>query len=304
MSRIVVLGDLNLDVLARLPGALPQEGEIRTVVQTLPGGSAGNFARAAAGEGATITLIGCVGGDLVGELLVRSLQAYGIDTQVKRVDLPTGTIVSLRQGEGRTMLCSRGANDGLDPSWIKAEWFRGASHLHLSGYSFLSPSQRQAARRAIEIARASEMTISADPPPANLIHAFGVAAFLSELAAVDWLFPNLDEGRALSEKGIPEEIAAALAEAFPIGALTLGGEGSLAWQGDERDRCNAEKIEVTDTTGAGDAFAAGFVATYLKGRDLSTANRRGNEVALKVLKGRRTPPEKANLSVDLRDNIP
>lgn len=286
MSRIVVLGDLNLDVLARLPGRLPPDGEVRSVVRAAPGGSAGNFARAAACEGAEVVFIGSVGNDLVGDLLVLSLKEQGITARIKRVDRPTGTIVSLVGAHGKTILCSRGANDSLDPPWIKEEWFQGVDHLHLSGYSLLSASQCKAARRAIRISRLLKMTISVDPPPANLIRAFGVAAFLRELEAVDWLFPNLDEGRILSERERPEEITAVLAERFPAGALTQGGEGSFAWQADERDHCTVKEKKAVDTTGAGDAFAAGFVVTYLENHDISAANHRGAGVALDMLTGR------------------
>ncbi len=69
MSRIVVLGDLNLDILATLPEALPEKGEVRSPIKVMSGGSAGNFARAAAHAGAEVTFIGCVGNDLVAHLL-------------------------------------------------------------------------------------------------------------------------------------------------------------------------------------------------------------------------------------------
>jgi len=286
MSHIVVLGDLNLDVLATLPESFSQEKEVRTTVRTVPGGSAGRFARIAAREGAKVTFIGCVGDDLAGELLIRSLKGENIQPHVKRVDSHTGTIVALEQGGRRTMLCSRGANDGIQASWLKQEWFRGAQHLHLSGYAFLSPSQREAAHRAIDIGRAHGMTISVDPPPANLIRAFGVSNFLRELTAVDWLFPDLEEGRALSDEETPERILAALAVDFSVGALTLAEEGSLAWQGAERDRCQVQGIECTSTIGAGDAFAAGFVVSLLEDATLHAANLKANQVASRLLKGR------------------
>jgi len=284
MSRIVVLGDLNLDVLARLPCDLPHGGEVRTSVECTPGGSAGNFARAAACEGADVTFIGCVGNDIVGELLIHSLKEQGIDVQVKHVELPTGTIVALQYGTESTMLCSRGANDGLDPSWIKEEWFLKADHLHLSGYSFLSPAQLPAVKKAMRIAQRKAISISVDPPPANLIHSFGVTSFLEAIAKVNFIFPNLKEGKLLTGKETPEEIVTALAETFAAGALTLEGKGSLAWSGDKRDRCQIDSIKALDTTGAGDAFAAGFIVTYLKSHALSAANRRGNEVACRMLR--------------------
>ncbi|MEA1870796.1 MAG: carbohydrate kinase family protein [Candidatus Bipolaricaulota bacterium] len=286
MSRIVVLGDLNLDILATLPEELPSEGEVRSPIQAMPGGSAGNFARAAAREGAEVTFIGCVGNDLVGDLLVRSLQVFGVDTRVKRVGQQSGMILSLVKEDGKTMICSRGANDGLDPSWLEEGFFVNVDHLHLSGYGFLSPAQRGATHRAIEIAHSLDLTISIDPPPANLIRNFGIPAFLAEISTADFIFPNLDEGKVLSGKDDEGSIVDALAERFPLGALTLGEAGSLAWHGKERNRCVSRSITTIDATGAGDAFAAGFVISYLEVHDLARANHRGNKAASQVLKGR------------------
>jgi len=283
MSRIVVLGDLNLDILATLPEELPREGEVRSPIQVMPGGSAGNFARAAAHAEAEVTFIGCVGDDLVGDLLVRSLQVSGVDTRVKRVDRQSGTILSLAKKEGKTMICSRGANDGLDYTWIEEGFFVNADHLHLSGYSFLTPAQCSATHRAIEIAHSLDLTISIDPPPANLIRNFGVSAFLAEISTADFIFPNLDEGMTLSGKETKKEIVDILAGLFPMGGLTLGKEGSLAWHGKERDRYVSHPITAVDATGAGDAFAAGFVVSYLEDHDLARANQRGNKAALRVL---------------------
>ena len=84
MSRTLVLGDINLDVMASVPSSLPIEGEVRTRVVVEPGGSAANFARAAALLGATVEFIGCVGHDLVGDILVESLNGAGVIAHLQR----------------------------------------------------------------------------------------------------------------------------------------------------------------------------------------------------------------------------
>lgn len=304
MSRIVVLGDLNLDVLATLPESFFQASEVRTSIRTVPGGSAGRFARIAAREGAEVTFIGCVGDDLVGELLIRSLKDANVQSYVKRVDSPTGTIVALEQDGKRTMLCSRGANDGIDAAWLNEALFRGAQHLHLSGYAFLSPAQQEAAHRAIDIGRSLGVTISVDPPPANLIHNVGVDRFLDELAPVDWLFPNLEEGQTLSGEKTPQRIVAALASAFSAGALTLGKDGSLAWQGAKRDRCRVERIDCPSPIGAGDAFAAGFAVSLLEHATLHEANLNGNRAASRLLRDRAEHGEGSTGPIDLSRQTP
>ncbi|MGB2982781.1 MAG: carbohydrate kinase family protein [Candidatus Bipolaricaulia bacterium] len=279
MSRIVVLGDLNLDVHAQHPNNIEPGSEIRSVVRANPGGSAGTFARVAASEGASVTFFGCVGNDLIGDLLVRSLEQSGITPIVARADAPSGTILALEQGSERTMVCSRGANDGLTPESIDRSAFETADHLHVSGYAFLSPNQREAARRAIGLACAGTMTVSVDPPPASLIASFGPDAFLAELEEVSWLFPNFEEGRTLTDRENAEEIVGALAESFQRGAVTLGSSGALAWNGQDRDLHRPPEQVSGDSTGAGDAYAAAFVVSILGGRSISESNARGCAVA-------------------------
>ena len=252
MSRILVLGDINLDVLALVPSSLPTDGEVRTSVHVEQGGSAANFARSAAGLGETVEFIGCVGDDLVGDILAKSLDRAGVILHLQRFSAESGVIVSLRSDEGKTMLCSRGANDMIEPSFIEEGWFDGADHLHVSGYAFLSEGQRAAARRAIDIARDCGMSISVDPPPANLIVSFGVERFLGEISAARIIFPNLSEGRVMTGEESPEGIVDSLRVLFPVGALTMGEEGAIAWHGDDRFLRLTEGISGVDPTGAGD----------------------------------------------------
>ena len=279
MSRILVLGDINLDVLAEVPASLPVDGEVRTSVRVEPGGSAANFARTAARAGGAVEFIGCVGNDIVGEVLVESLTLAGVVPHVQRFPAASGTIVSLKSDGGKTMLCSRGANDMIDPSLIDEEWFAGADHLHVSGYSILSEAQRAATRQAISIAQLHQMSVSIDPPPANLILSFGVERFLNEISAAQIVFPNLEEGRIMTGKESPEEIIDSLSVRFAVGALTRGRDGSIAWDGKKRSFQHTEGIDGVDPTGAGDVFAAGFIVSYLKDHDLERGNREGTRAA-------------------------
>ncbi len=272
MSRIVVLGDLNLDVHARVPSGLVPGEESRNPVRATPGGSAGTFARIAAAQGASVAFIGCVGPDLVGDLLVRSLEVAGVDAMVQRSDRPSGVILSLEQGAERTMICSRGANDGIRGDRIVASAVDDADHLHVSGYAFLSPAQRPAVERLIGLAYERGLSVSIDPPPANLIRDHGVEAFLDLIPGGAWLFPNRSEGELLSGASEPRAIVDRLAERSEVGALTLGPEGSLAWVGAVRHAQSVDRLDAVDTTGAGDAFAGAFVATFLDTEDLERAN--------------------------------
>jgi len=291
MSRIVVLGDLNLDVYATHPDRLPPGAERRSNVWAEAGGSAGTFARVAARQGACVTFVGAVGEDLVGDLLIQSLERDGIRPAIKRSPLPSGIILALDQGDDRAMICSRGANDGLHERDIQASLLRKADHLHVSGYAILSDPQRAAAQRAIRLAADLSLTVSLDPPPANLISSFGASAFLDAIEGVVWLFPNRSEGQTLTGLRQEAEIVEALGGRFSAGALTLGTEGALAWRQEERSHQSPAATVVANPTGAGDAFAAGFVTALLSGRSLTQANANGCACAaahLEVSRSRRT----------------
>lgn len=275
MSRIVVFGDLNLDVHARWPVDLAPGEEARNLVRATAGGSAGSFARTAASHRASVAFLGCVGTDLVGDLLIRSLEDAGVQSLVQRAERPSGIILALQHGSERTMVCSRGANDGIRANRIGESAFDGVDHLHVSGYAFLSPAQHPAVRRVIRLARESGVSVSVDPPPANLIRDHGVEAFLDLLPAGAWLFPNRTEGEILTGASEPEAIVDRLAPRFEVGALTLGPGGSLAWARAARHAQSADPLDTVETTGAGDTFAGAFVAAYLETRDVARANEIG-----------------------------
>ena len=271
MNRIVVLGDLNLDVHARQPACLPPGDEARDLVRAVAGGSGGTFARVAAACGASVSFLGCVGNDLVGDLLVRSLEEVGIDARVQRVDRPSGVILALERGDERSMICSRGANDGIRADRIHESTFDGANHLHVSGYAFLSEAQRPAVDRVLMYSRSARVSVSVDPPPANLIRAHGVERFLDRLPGNAWLFPNRTEGELLARSAEPSEVVDRLAVRSPVGAVTLGRDGAAAWAGSSRHTASIDPIAAVDPTGAGDAFAGAFVASYLGRANLASA---------------------------------
>jgi sugar/nucleoside kinase (ribokinase family) len=232
-----------------------------------------------------------VGDDPLGDLLERDLSASGVEPHLRRSAAPSGVVVALHRGHDRSMICSRGANDALDETAVDPSLFAGLDHLHLSGYAFLSAGQAAAARRAIALAQAAGATVSLNLPPASLVRSHGVERFHRELDDISHLFLNRDEGRCLTGLDGDDAIVDALARRHAAGALTLGAEGALAWQGSERDRHRASEALDVDPTGAGDAYAASFVVSLLGGDDLSCANRRACGTARDHIAARSTPPQ-------------
>jgi len=293
MTRILVLGDLNLDVFVRDDAGVAEGVEVRSVVRAQAGGSAGTFACVAAAHGVEVTFIGAVGQDRVGDLLEQSLVDGGVIPHLARSPLPSGVIVALHRGSERSMVCSRGANDGISVEAVDPELLEAVDHLHVSGYALLSEAQWPAAARAFALAAQGEVSVSVDPPPANLIESFGTERFLKRIPEPCWLFPNETEGRILTGTTDPDRIVARLSARSKAGALTLGAAGSLAWRGDERHAQPAPPLESVDTTGAGDAFAGAFVASLLTSGDLIEAHRHAADAArIRISRGSGGRPER------------
>ncbi|MFC2106231.1 carbohydrate kinase family protein [Candidatus Bipolaricaulota bacterium] len=288
MTRIVVLGDLNLDIHAQRSETLTPGDEVRDAITVRPGGSAGTFARTAARLGASVTFIGAVGEDLVGDLLEASLVRAGVTPNLRRTASASGAVLAIQQEDERSMVCSRGANDGLTPEWVSETFRQGADHLHVSGYALLSDAQQGAALRAFAIAADLKMTVSIDPPPASLIRVLGADRFLALLPAGLWLFPNRSEGRLLSGGLDDREVIDVLSNRFPVGALTLGAEGAIAWSGASRHVQESESLAPVDTTGAGDVYAASFVSQFLQSWDIERANEGACKAAASMLRDRLT----------------
>ncbi len=265
MAPVVVVGDLVTDVVARLAERPVPGSDAAATVTVCGGGSGANTAAWLAAAGADATLVGRVGDDATGRERIAELAAAGVRPRLAMdSQRPTGTVVVLVAADGeRTMFPDRGANLALQPADLPADLFAPGSHLHLSGYALLHPSPRAAGLHALELARAAGMTISVDPSSAQPLRRIGAERFLAWTASADLCLPNRDEAQVLTGAGDPAEAAAILAGSFRQTVVTLGAGGAVWSDGDQAFRCPAQAGEVVDTTGAGDAFSAGFLTAWL-----------------------------------------
>jgi len=256
VSRIAVVGDAALDVLARA-GTLPAPGgDVRASIAIRPGGAGANTAAWLAALGADPVLIARIGADTAGEQVRGHLAAAGVGTALVTDHVaPTATVVVLVDGAGqRAMLADRGAAGRLAPADIAVP--AGARHLHLSGYVLLDRSSRAAGQAALAAARAAGLTTSVDPQAAALLT--DPAGFLDQVRGVDLLLPSAGELAALG--GADAALAAVRAVAVtdgPRGAAWLDRAGTVEVPG--------RTTEVVDTTGAGDAFDAGVLVAWTGG---------------------------------------
>ena len=250
--RICTLGDLLLDVIVRLDRPFARGDDAPATTRTRPGGQAVNVAAWAAALGAEARFIGKRGDDEGGSLVAARLAELGVDVRGPiSVGGSTGLVVSVVEPGGeRTMLSDRGVSPELAPGEIDPAWLAGCERLHVSGYSLLRLPHFDAALEAAAHARVGGALVSVDLSSAALIHDFGVAAFLERL---DRLAPDIVLGNELEHAAIGGPHA-------PVWALKRGPRGCLVGgPGGETVELPALPADVIDTTGAGDAFAAGFL---------------------------------------------
>jgi sugar/nucleoside kinase (ribokinase family) len=268
VSRIVVLGDVMVDVVVRLSEPLARGSDAPAQIRFHGGGSAANTAAWLAAAGAEVMLVGRIGDDPPGGAALDALVEGGVDARLAvDPELATGTCVVLVGPDGeRTMAPDAGANDGLSEDDLASELLGEGGHLHVSGYSLLRAGSRAAAMAGIRLALKAGMTVSVDPSSSALLS----SDFLDWADGADLLLPNASEAHALTGDSDPERAARALAERFGEVVVTLGPAGALWTDGDAVLRAAAVPVdEIVDSTGAGDAFAAGLLSARVKG--MSTA---------------------------------
>jgi len=260
--HVVVVGDVGLDVVAKLAGPVVFGHDTRAGITVAPGGAGGNTAAWLARHPVDVSLIARVGADEAGRAATTELAAAGVDCRFA-VDpqLPTCCVVVLVGDDGdRTMFADRGANAAFCPDDVDLPSPVGPTHLHLSGYVLLDSASRPAGLAALAAAKDRGWTTSVDPQAALHIRTAGAATFLSWVRGADLLLPNDAE---LAVLGGPE----AVLESVGAIVVTHGRQGASWYSPDVRANVPAPATHETDSTGAGDAFNAGLLASWLTGGD-------------------------------------
>src|SRR4051812_21708691 len=268
--RIVVLGDLMLDVVVAPATTLRSGTDVPGRVSLVQGGSAATTARWLGRLGARAALIAAVGRDATGRALVEAVRADHVTPHVSRVPgARTGRIgVLVAPGGERSFVADRGAADLIAPDDLLPAWFARADGLHLPVYSLLGEPLGLAGRRAVELARAAGASVSVDLASIGPLLAGGrrsARGLIGEIAP-DLLFATAVEADAfLGGKAVDallDVAATAVVKRGPKGATVLSRLGA----GPMRFEVATEQLTVADSTGAGDAFDAGFLVGWFAAR--------------------------------------
>ena len=270
---VMVLGDVVTDVVVRMREPLAIGSDAAASISTHGGGAGGNVAAWFAAAGASPTLVARIGDDDAGRMLTGALADAGVATALAvDPETPTGTVVVLVDPSGeRSMLPDRGANLRLVPDDVSDEALAAADHLHVSGYLLLDPAPRPAAQHAL--ARAAELgtTTSVDPSSAAPLRHLGAQRFLPLIDGVDLVTPNLDELEVLTGTRDAAAGAQALTAHCREVVVTLGAQGALWTDGRSTAIVDARRVDAIDTTGAGDAFLAGYLTVRVGGAEPADA---------------------------------
>lgn len=249
---LCTLGDLLLDVIVRLEQPLEPGTDAAAQTRTGAGGQAANVAAWAAALGAEARFVGKRGDDPAASLAAGELARLGVTVFGPVVLGRNGVVVSIVGEEGeRAMASDRGVAPTLSADELEPAWFEGATHLHLSGYSLMSSPIDAAATRAAGLVRAGGGTVSVDLASRRVIVDFGPERLRRVLGQLgpELVFANEEERAELG----PEAAVDA------TWVLKRGAAGAAVERDGQKSEFPAVPAKVIDTTGAGDAFAAGYL---------------------------------------------
>ena len=252
------------------------------------GGSAANTVAGLASLGLRTGFVGQVADDQLGEVFGHDIRALGVDfrTPPRNGEVPTARCLILVTPDAqRTMNTFLGASQFLPPHALDEAQIEAAAILYLEGYLWDPEQPRAAMEKAIAIARRAgrKVALTLSDPFCVDRHRDGFLGLI-ERSAIDILFANEIEIKSLAQQEDLEAAVAAVAMRVPLLVVTRSEEGALAVRGSERADVPAEPVDqVVDTTGAGDQFAAGFLAGQTQGRSLEQSLRMGAIAAAEVI---------------------
>ena len=281
--NVLCIGDVMLDVIARIdvsPQKINYGSDTTSRISTNGGGAAGNVAAWLTRTSAKSTIISHVGDDPAGAALVAEFDALGVaHKDLVIAGQPSGVVVVLVDSSGeRTMFPDKGANSTLRLSDLPP--LDNCQAVYISGYALLNPLSRPAVLAMIEKIRADSIPIYFDPASVGAMKDVSDKEIHQWFSMMNVLLLNEEESIFLTGLIDIQRALDYLLEYSEVVVIKRGSLGAIAKaRGYDSISVPAFSTTVVDTTGAGDSFAAGFIATYASKHDLTAAMTAGTELA-------------------------
>lgn len=282
--KLLCIGDTMLDVVAILDSEINYASDTRARISTHGGGAAANVASWLAATGNQPFLVTRVGDDAAGKSVLSELDRLGVSHSSTAVpNMHTGVVIVLVDKSGeRTMFPDWGANSGLSPADLPP--LADFSAIYLSGYPLINPKSRPGVLEIIQIAKSRSLPIYFDPASVGVLSEVGVDVVRGWLTFMSGVLLNEEEAHFLTGLANPVEAANDLLKLSPLVIIKKGANGALGQiTGHKAIQFPALATGMVDTTGAGDAFAAGFLPTWLASQNLEAAMLAGISQASKCV---------------------
>ncbi|MEI6669281.1 MAG: sugar kinase [Acidobacteriota bacterium] len=279
-ARLLVIGDVAWDILVRPERELVWGSDVFGRVELMPGGAAANVAVWARRIGAEVTLVGKVGDDTLGELMLRHLRAEGLSTEIPVVPgKPTMRIGIVIDPRGEHGFVTDHSNPlSFSPSDLPTSLLDHTDCLFFNGYGIFTSRTAEFMRPILGEARRRGIPIAFDPSSFTLIGGYGPQRLLAELGPLDLLLANAEETRSLCQGEDPATLGATARTVV----VKEGADGASAFTSSQRWRAEPAPAIVVDTTGAGDAFDAAYLVEYLASGSVDAALAAGNKLGAYV----------------------
>ena len=263
MKRTLVIGDLNVDVIISGMTEFPELGReiLCKDIKTLLGGSASIFACRLAQLGGRVDIIGKIGKDENGKIVLNTLKSNGVGVDKVIIDenIKTGVTVSLTYPKNKALITFLGSIGALDPSDIQLDNLGEYDHLHVSSI-YLQPKLLSELPNIFAEAKKQGLITSLDPqcdPQGKYEKIWSI------LKHIDIFLPNDREATEITKLANPLEALKKLGSKVKTVVIKCGSQGSIGIMEKELVKSEAFKVKAVDTTGAGDSFDAGFIYYFV-----------------------------------------
>ena len=280
MAQILCIGDAMLDVIVKMQGQMYLGSDTISQISTHGGGAAANTATWLASSGHKVFYVCRLGDDAAGRVIANEFDAWNIEYKPEFLkEHRTGIVVVLVDQNGeRSMFPDRGANSGL--SELDLPDLTRFSSVFLSGYALFNPQSQAGVLRMINKMRESNLEIFFNPGSVGVMSNLGVDACRQRCKLMDLLIMNQAEAEFLTGNSDIEDALNELSKDVETVVITTSSKGAIGKsRGQEIVNSPIQPITAIDSTGAGDAFAAGFIGRWIESKDLESSLKAGNTLA-------------------------